>query len=85
MNEVIQIPPRLRAILYYSLGVLNVAFLSAQATRIGDGTSAAQWLDFGQQTTAGVSALLFGMAGANVISNKMIATRSRGNLGQNVD
>lgn len=85
MNEVIQLPGKARVIIYYVLGILNVGFLAAQATKLGDGTIAAQWIDFGQQFTAGASALFFGIAGGNVISNKMVATRARGSLGENVD
>lgn len=73
MNEVIQLPAKLRAIFYYSLGILNVGFLSAQATNVGDGTAAAPWIDFGQQFTAGASAFLFGVAAANVIKSKQVA------------
>lgn len=75
MNEVMQLPATLRLWFYYSLGVLNVGFVSAKGAGIGDGHPVAQYIDWGQQFTAGVSALFFGVAAANVVSNKMVAFR----------
>jgi len=75
MNSIVQIPAIARTYIYYILGIANVTFISAQATNLGGGTPAEQWIDFGQQWVAGASALFFGVAAANVVTNKMMTFR----------
>lgn len=73
MNQLIAIPPLVRTIVYYTLGVALVVCLSLKATGLGP----QDWVDFGQQVSSGLSALFLGVAAANVVGNKTVSLRSR--------
>lgn len=61
-TDLITIPPLARTVIYYVLGVANIAILSLLAAHVGD----PQLLLVAEGGVAGLSGLFFGVAASNV-------------------
>jgi len=72
MSEIIALPPLVRTVIYYTLGVSLVVLIALKSTHLGP----ADWVDFGQQVVSGLSALFFGVAAANVVGRKVVGFRA---------
>jgi hypothetical protein len=62
MPNLVQLPPLVRTIIYYALGVLNAANVAAFLVLGSDN----KWLLAGQVFLGAVSGLFFGVAASNV-------------------
>lgn len=72
MTEIISLPPKVRTVVYYVLGVTLVILLALKSTNLGP----QDWVDFGQQVVSGLAAFFFGVAATNVVGRKVVGFRA---------